>query len=115
MRAMGPNTRVSQSTSTGMFIVISSSSRLSDPHAAPPPGSGRTAAHHRTSSPGPLPTSLRTRPRHRIRAAPLGKGPRMTLTRRPPEPTPRLAFREMTPDDLDDMAALLGDSDVMRY
>jgi RimJ/RimL family protein N-acetyltransferase len=32
-----------------------------------------------------------------------------------PPPTPRLAFREMTPDDLDDMAALLGDPEVMRY
>lgn len=32
-----------------------------------------------------------------------------------PAPTPRLAFRQMTPDDLDDMAALLGDPDVMRY
>ncbi|WP_285706046.1 GNAT family N-acetyltransferase [Microtetraspora sp. NBRC 16547] len=37
------------------------------------------------------------------------------MKRRPPEPTQRLAFREMTPDDLDDMAALLGDSEVMRY
>jgi RimJ/RimL family protein N-acetyltransferase len=32
-----------------------------------------------------------------------------------PPPTPQLAFREMTPDDLDDMAALLGDPEVMRY
>jgi len=32
-----------------------------------------------------------------------------------PLPTPQLAFREMTPDDLDDMAALLGDPEVMRY
>jgi RimJ/RimL family protein N-acetyltransferase len=32
-----------------------------------------------------------------------------------PLPTPRLAFREMTPDDLDDMAALLGDPQVMRH
>jgi RimJ/RimL family protein N-acetyltransferase len=32
-----------------------------------------------------------------------------------PPSTPRLAFREMTPDDLDDMAALLGDPEVMRY
>ena len=32
-----------------------------------------------------------------------------------PPPTPRLAFREMTPDDLDSMAALLGDAEVMRY
>jgi hypothetical protein len=32
-----------------------------------------------------------------------------------PPPTPRLAFREMTPDDLDDMAALLGDPQVMHY
>ena len=30
-------------------------------------------------------------------------------------PTARLAFRAMTADDLDDMAALLGDPDVMRY
>jgi RimJ/RimL family protein N-acetyltransferase len=33
----------------------------------------------------------------------------------PPPPTPRLAFREMTHDDLDDMAGLLGDPEVMRY
>jgi RimJ/RimL family protein N-acetyltransferase len=32
-----------------------------------------------------------------------------------PAPTRRLAFRQMTADDLDDMAALLGDPDVMRY
>jgi RimJ/RimL family protein N-acetyltransferase len=32
-----------------------------------------------------------------------------------PAPTRRLAFREMTRDDLDDMAALLGDPQVMRY
>jgi RimJ/RimL family protein N-acetyltransferase len=32
-----------------------------------------------------------------------------------PAPTSRLAFREMTPDDLNDMAALLGDPQVMRY
>jgi RimJ/RimL family protein N-acetyltransferase len=32
-----------------------------------------------------------------------------------PLPTPCLAFREMTPDDLDDMAGLLGDPQVMRY
>lgn len=32
-----------------------------------------------------------------------------------PAPTPRLAFRQMTTDDLDDMAALLGDLAVMRY
>jgi RimJ/RimL family protein N-acetyltransferase len=32
-----------------------------------------------------------------------------------PPPTLRLAFREMTPDDLDDMAGLLGDPQVMRY
>ena len=32
-----------------------------------------------------------------------------------PPPTPQLAFREMTPDNLDDMAALLGDPEVMRY
>jgi RimJ/RimL family protein N-acetyltransferase len=32
-----------------------------------------------------------------------------------PWPTPRLAFREMAPDDLDDMAGLLGDPQVMRY
>ncbi|RKR92156.1 RimJ/RimL family protein N-acetyltransferase [Micromonospora pisi] len=29
--------------------------------------------------------------------------------------TPRLLLREMTVDDLDDMAALLGDPEVMRY
>src|SRR5260370_15301606 len=27
----------------------------------------------------------------------------------------RLAFREMSPDDLDDMASLLGDPEVMTY
>ncbi|WP_127572113.1 GNAT family N-acetyltransferase [Georgenia faecalis] len=32
-----------------------------------------------------------------------------------PSPTARLRFREMTPDDLDAMAALLGDPDVMTY
>ena len=32
-----------------------------------------------------------------------------------PRPTPRLAFREMSLDDLDDLAALLGDPQVMRY
>lgn len=32
-----------------------------------------------------------------------------------PPPTPRLRFREMTADDLDHMAALLGDPEVMRY
>ncbi|AVT38242.1 GNAT family N-acetyltransferase [Plantactinospora sp. BB1] len=39
----------------------------------------------------------------------------MDLGRRTPEDTERLAFAEMTVDDLDDMAALLGDADVMRY
>ena len=29
--------------------------------------------------------------------------------------TPRLAFREMTPDDLDFVAAMLADPEVMRY
>ncbi|WP_336500680.1 GNAT family N-acetyltransferase [Microbacterium paraoxydans] len=38
-------------------------------------------------------------------------GPRRLL----PAPTPRLAFREMIADDLDDMAALLGDPEVMAY
>jgi RimJ/RimL family protein N-acetyltransferase len=33
----------------------------------------------------------------------------------PPAPSQRLLFREMTIDDLDAMAALLGDRDVMRY
>jgi RimJ/RimL family protein N-acetyltransferase len=32
-----------------------------------------------------------------------------------PPDTGRLAFREMSPADLDDMAALLGDPDVMTY
>src|SRR6185436_18949502 len=32
-----------------------------------------------------------------------------------PAPTQRLAFRQMTADDIDNMAALLGDPDVMRY
>lgn len=32
-----------------------------------------------------------------------------------PPPTERLVFRQMAEDDLDDMAALLGDPDVMRY
>ncbi|MEV6158322.1 GNAT family N-acetyltransferase [Nonomuraea sp. NPDC052129] len=39
----------------------------------------------------------------------------MTSERRPPAPAARLTFREMTLDDLDDMAALLGDPEVMRY
>ena len=43
------------------------------------------------------------------------KGSQVNPQRRPPAPTQRLTFREMTADDLDDMAALLGDSDVMRY
>ena len=38
-----------------------------------------------------------------------GDNPRTALT------TPRLILREMTRDDLDDMAALLGDPQVMRY
>jgi RimJ/RimL family protein N-acetyltransferase len=33
----------------------------------------------------------------------------------PPAPTKRLAFREMTLGDLDDLAALLGDPEVMLY
>jgi RimJ/RimL family protein N-acetyltransferase len=33
----------------------------------------------------------------------------------PPDPTERLVFREMTPDDLDMMADLLGDPEVMAY
>ncbi|WP_170177087.1 GNAT family N-acetyltransferase [Myceligenerans xiligouense] len=32
-----------------------------------------------------------------------------------PEPTARLRFREMSDDDLDHMAALLGDPEVMRF
>jgi len=32
-----------------------------------------------------------------------------------PEPTERLVFREMTEDDLEPMAALLGDPEVMAY
>ena len=32
-----------------------------------------------------------------------------------PKDTPRLRFREMTPEDLDLMAGLLGDPDVMAY
>ena len=32
-----------------------------------------------------------------------------------PAPTPRLTFREMTLDDLDDMAGLLSDPQVMRH
>ena len=39
----------------------------------------------------------------------------MNQRHRIPAPTQRLAFRQMTTDDLDDMAALLGDPDVMRY
>ena len=33
----------------------------------------------------------------------------------PPQPTLRLRFREMTETDLDSMAALLGDPEVMRF
>ena len=32
-----------------------------------------------------------------------------------PDPTPRLRFREMTAGDLDVMAAMLGDPEVMAY
>lgn len=32
-----------------------------------------------------------------------------------PEPTARLRFREMGPEDLDDMAAMLGDAEVMSF
>lgn len=39
----------------------------------------------------------------------------MDIRRRPPADTARLSFAEMTADDLSDMAALLGDADVMRY
>ncbi|WP_281247299.1 GNAT family N-acetyltransferase [Micromonospora pattaloongensis] len=39
----------------------------------------------------------------------------MDLSSRRPADTQRLTFAEMTVDDLDDMAALLGDPDVMRY
>ncbi|MBN6051451.1 GNAT family N-acetyltransferase, partial [Nonomuraea sp. RK-328] len=39
----------------------------------------------------------------------------VTTPRLLPAPTSRLSFRELTPDDLDDMAALLGDPEVMRY
>jgi RimJ/RimL family protein N-acetyltransferase len=42
--------------------------------------------------------------------------PHATIVGMPAPPaTARLAFREMTPDDLDDMAGLLGDPQVMRY
>ena len=37
------------------------------------------------------------------------------MSPRVPAPTPRLAFRLMAADDLDDMAALLGDPAVMRH
>jgi RimJ/RimL family protein N-acetyltransferase len=39
----------------------------------------------------------------------------MSQQHRTPAPTPRLAFRQMTTDDLDDMTALLGNPDVMRH
>ena len=39
----------------------------------------------------------------------------MNHHRTPPAPTQRLGFQEMTEDDLDDMAALLGDPNVMRH
>ncbi len=39
----------------------------------------------------------------------------MSNQQRVPAPTQRLAFRQMTARDLDDMAALLGDPAVMRY
>lgn len=39
----------------------------------------------------------------------------MIPQRSTPAPTQRLTFREMTVDDLDDMASLLGDPEVMRY
>jgi RimJ/RimL family protein N-acetyltransferase len=39
----------------------------------------------------------------------------MNARRRPPGRSERLSFAEMSADDLDDMASLLGDADVMRY
>lgn len=39
----------------------------------------------------------------------------MDVRRRPPADTERLSFSEMTVEDLDDIAALLGDADVMKY
>jgi len=51
-----------------------------------------------------------------------GAGPRTTALLRAlrvgttaPPPTPRLRLRELRDDDLDDMAAMLGDPEVMRY
>ena len=51
-----------------------------------------------------------------------GLGPRTTALLRAaaagttaPPPTARVRLREMRPDDLDDMAALLGDPEVMRF
>ncbi len=49
---------------------------------------------------------------------PAGQGisrPAIMVAMRPPDPTARLTFREMTVDDLDQMAALLGDPAVMTY
>ena len=43
------------------------------------------------------------------------KGDFMNQQHRAPAPTRRLAFGQMTGDDLDDIAALLGDPGVMRY
>ena len=43
------------------------------------------------------------------------RGQAMIVGMAVPPPTPQLVFREMTLDDLDDMAALLGDPEVMRY
>lgn len=38
-----------------------------------------------------------------------------TVRRLLPDPTPRLVFREMTEDDLDAMADLLGDPEIMAF
>jgi RimJ/RimL family protein N-acetyltransferase len=44
----------------------------------------------------------------------LGARPSLTIVA-PPAPTERLTFNEMTLDDLDDMAELLGNREVMRF
>lgn len=53
------------------------------------------------------------RAQHRKSARPLG--PVLVTVVVCIQKPPRLAFRDMVPDDLDDMAALLGDPEVMTY
>jgi RimJ/RimL family protein N-acetyltransferase len=87
-------------------------------------------AGHRTARRGPCPHSrhrhhrrrhMATSRRRRLgclrgrRRRPQHEGELVNRHHHTPSPTARLSFRQMTEDDLDDMAALLGDPHVMRY